>query len=114
MDLYATLVFELWEIVSAMLGEAVLALLFSLSLKHLKERYPFLGLVEVSEEGVDLSKVREECLDLSPTELHKGFQGLVNHLLNLFSALTEGVISREVFPKVFPRIREAERLVSQK
>ncbi len=114
MDLYDNLLSEVWEVVSALLGEAVLALLFNLSLKELTGKYPFLSLLEVSEDGIGLDKVKEESRGLSPLEIHRGFQSLVNHLLNLFSALTEGVISREVFPKVFPRIREAERLISQK
>ncbi len=114
MELYINLLLEVWEVVSAMVGEAILALLFKLSIKNLSEKYPFLKLLEVSEEGLDLGKVKEECRTLPPGDIHRGFQSLINHLLNLFSALTEGVISREVFPRVFPRVREAERLVSQK
>jgi hypothetical protein len=114
LDLYAGLLSEVWEVVSAMVGEAILELLFNLSIKKVSEKYAFLKSLEVSEVGVDFGKVKEECRGLPPVEIHRGFQGLINHLLNLFSALTEGVISREVFPKVFPKVREAERLVSQK
>ena len=42
------------------------------------------------------------------------FQSLVNHLSHLFSALAEGVINKELFPKVFPKFKEAERIISQK
>lgn len=114
LELYTNLLLEIWEVVSAMVGEAILALLFNLSIKKISEKYPFLKLLDVSEEGLNLGKVKEECRNLPPGEIHRGFQSLINHLLNLFSALTEGVISREVFPRVFPRVREAERLVSQK
>ncbi len=114
MELYINLLLEVWEVVSAMVGEAILALLFNLSIKKLSEKYPFLKLLGVSEEGLDLGRVKEECRNLPPGDVHRGFQSLINHLLNLFTALTEGVISREVFPRVFPRVREAERLVSQK
>jgi hypothetical protein len=114
LDLYTSLLLEVWEVVSAMVGEAILELLFNLSIKKMSEKYPFLKSLEVSEEGVDFGKVKEECRGLPPVEIHRGFQGLINHLLNLFSALTEGVISREIFPKVFPKVREAERLVSPK
>ncbi len=114
LDIYANLLSEVWEVVSALVGEAILQLLFNLSIKKISEKYPFLEFLGVSEEGVYFEKVKEECRGLPPVELHRGFQSLINHLLNLFSALAEGVISREVFPKVFPKVREAERLISQK
>jgi hypothetical protein len=114
LDLYANLLSEVWEVVSALIGEAILGLLFNLSIRKIGEKYSFLKSLKISEEGVFMDGMREDCRNLPPAELHRGFQSLVNHLLNLFSALTEGVISREVFPKVFPKVREAERLVSQK
>jgi hypothetical protein len=114
LDLYSGLLLEVWDVVSALVGEAILELLFNLSIKKMSEKYGFLKLLEVSEEGIGFGRVKEECRSLPPIEIHRGFQGVINHLLNLFSALTEGVISREVFPKVFPKVREAERLVSQK
>jgi hypothetical protein len=114
LDLYSNLLAEVWEIVSALIGEAILELLFTLSIKKIGEKYPFLNSLIVSEDGISLEGMRENYRNLPPIDIHRGFQSLINHLLNLFSALTEGVISREVFPKVFPRVREAERLVSQK
>ncbi|MBM4347862.1 MAG: hypothetical protein FJ107_06980 [Deltaproteobacteria bacterium] len=114
LDLYANLLSEVWEVVMALIGEAILELLFNLSIKKIGEKYPFLKPLKVSEEGIFMDEIREDLRNLPPAELHRGFQSLINHLLNLFSALTEGVISREVFPKVFPKVREAERLVSQK
>jgi len=114
LNVYANLLVDLWDVVSAMVGEAILELLFNLSIKKIGEKYPFLNSLTVSEEGVSLEEMREDYRSLSPTEIHRGFQSLINHLLILFSALTEGVISREVFPRVFPKVREAERLIAQK
>jgi hypothetical protein len=114
LDLYASLLSEVWEVVSALIGEAILELLFNLSIKKIGEKYPFLSSLRVTEEGISMDKMREDYRTLAPAEIHRGFQSLINHLLNLFSALAEGVISREVFPKVFPKVREAERLISQK
>lgn len=114
LDLYASLLSEVWEVVSALIGEAILELLFNLSIKKIGEKYPFLNSLKVTEEGISMDKMREDSRTLAPAEIHHGFQSLINHLLNLFSALAEGVISREVFPKVFPKVREAERLISQK
>ena len=114
LDLYSNLLLEVWEVVSALIGEAILGLLFNLSIKKIGGKYSFLNSLKVSEEGISLERMREDCRNLAPVEIHRGFQSLINHLLNLFSALTEGVISREVFPKVFPKVKEAERLVSQK
>jgi len=114
MELYADLLSDLWEIVSALIGEPTLAQLFLLSIRKLGDKYPFLTLLGVSEEGLDLGNAKEACRTLSPQEIHRGFHSLVNHLFHLFSILAEGVISRELFPKVFPKIREAERIVFQK
>lgn len=113
-DLYSNLLTEVWEVVSALIGEAILAFLFNLSIRKLEGKYPFLNSLKVSEEGVFLEGVREDCRTLPPGEIHRGFQSLVNHLSHLFSALAEGVINKELFPKVFPKFKEAERIISQK
>jgi len=114
LDLYSDLLMEIWEIVSALIGEAILGLLFALAIQKLGEKYSFLISLKVSEEGICLDGVRDDCRNMAPIEIHRGFQSLITHLFQLFSALAEGVISRELFPKVFPRVREAERIISQK
>ena len=114
LDLYSNLLIEIWEIVSSLIGEASLALLLNLAIQKLQEKYPFLASLKVTEEGLFWDKVREECRTLSPVEIHRGFQSLINHLFHLFSELAEGVISRELFPKVFPKVKEAERILFPK
>ncbi len=113
-NLYSNLLTEVWEDVSALVGEAILELLFTLAIQKLKEKYPFLIALKVSENGILLNGTREEWRNIAPMEIHRGFQSLINHLFHLFSTLTEGVINKELFPKVFPKFREAERIVSQK
>ena len=113
-NLYSNLLTEVWEDVSALIGEAILELLFTLAIQKLKEKYPFLIALKVSENGMLLNGTREEWRNIAPMEIHRGFQSLINHLFHLFSTLTEGVINKELFPKVFPKFREAERIVSQK
>jgi hypothetical protein len=61
-----------------------------------------------------LDEVRKDCRKIAPIEIHRGFQSLINQLSHIFSALTEGVINKELFPKVLPKVREAERMISQK
>jgi hypothetical protein len=51
---------------------------------------------------------------MAPAEIHRAFQSLINQLSHVFSALTEGVINKELLPKVLPKVREAERMISQK
>ena len=114
LDLYSNLLTEIWEIVSALIGEAILAFLFNLAVRQLGEKHPVLISLKASEEGISWDRTREDCRNIPPIEIHRGFQGLINHLFRLFSALAEGVISRELFPKVFPKVREAERIISQK
>jgi hypothetical protein len=114
LDLYSNLLIEIWEIVSALIGEAILELLFTLAIQKIGEKYSFLKSIRVSEEGISLVGVRKDCRNMAPIEIHRGFQSLINHLSQLFSALTEGVINKELFPKVLPKVREAERMISQK
>ena len=114
LDLYSNLLLEIWEIVSALIGETILALLFLSAIRKIGEKHPFLISLKVSEEGIALDRVKEEGRNLSPLEIHRGFQSLINHLFQLFSALAEGVINKELFPKVFPKVKEADRIISQK
>ena len=114
LDLYANLTAEIWEIVSALIGEAILSFLFALAIRKIGEKYPFLNSLKVSEEGISSDEVRKDCRKMAPLEIHRGFQSLINQLSHLFSALTEGVINKELFPKVLPKVREADRMISQK
>ena len=114
LDLYSNLLIEIWEIVSALIGEAILDLLFTLAIQKIGEKYSFLKSIKVSEEGISLDEVRKDCRKIAPIEIHRGFQSLINQLSHIFSALTEGVINKELFPKVLPKVREAERMISQK
>ena len=114
LDLYSNLLTEIWELVSALIGEAILAFLFTLAIQKLGEKYPFLASMKVSEDGVKLDGVREDCRTVAPVEIHRGFQSLINQLSHLFSGLAEGVINKELFPKVFPKVKEADRIISQK
>jgi len=114
LDLYSNLLTEIWELVSALVGEAILSFLVTLAVRKLGEKYPFLNSLTVSEEGISLDEMREDCRSVAPAEIHLGFQGLINHLSHLFSVLAEGVINKELFPKVFPKVKEAERIISAK
>jgi len=114
LDLYSKLLSEIWEIVSALIGEASLAFLFGLAIRKLEDKYPFLDSLKASEGGISLEGVKKDSRSVAPAEIHRGFQSLITHLFNLFSTLTEGVISRELFPKVLPKVREAERIISPK
>jgi hypothetical protein len=114
LDLYSNLLTEIWELVSALIGEVILAFLVTLAVRKLGEKYPFLNSLTVSEEGVSLDEMKEGCRTVPPVEIHRGFQSLINHLSHLFSVLAEGVINKELFPKVFPKVKEAERIISPK
>ena len=114
LNLYSNLLTEMWELVSALIGEAILAYLFTLAIRKIGEKYPFLNSIKVSEDGVSIEGVKQDHRTVAPIEIHRGFQSLINHLSQLFSALAEGVINKELFPRVFPKFKEAERIISQK
>ncbi|OGP94221.1 MAG: hypothetical protein A2157_14145 [Deltaproteobacteria bacterium RBG_16_47_11] len=114
LDLYSNLLTEIWELVSALIGEAILAFLVASAVRKLGEKYPFLNSLTVSEDGISLDEMKENCRTVAPLEIHRGFQSLINHLSHLFSVLAEGVINKELFPKVFQKVKEAERIISPK
>ncbi len=114
LDLYSNLLAEIWELVSALIGETILAFLVTLAVRKLGEKYPFLNSLTVSEDGISLEEMKEDCRAVPPVDIHRGFQSLINHLSHLFSVLAEGVINKELFPKVFPKVKEAERIISPK
>lgn len=114
LDHYSKLLEEIWQIVSALIGEAIVELVFTSAIRKLKGKYPFLSLLKTTEEGVTLEGLRQECQKMAASEVHRGLQSLVTSLIDLFSALAEAVVSRELFPKVLPKVREAERFISQK
>jgi hypothetical protein len=105
---------EIWEIVSALIGEAIVELVFLSVIRKLEDKHPFLSRLQVSEEGVTLGPAREDGLKMAPVEIHRVFQSLITNLVDVFSALAEGVVSRELLPRVLPKVREAEKLISQK
>ncbi|OGP66032.1 MAG: hypothetical protein A2170_15540 [Deltaproteobacteria bacterium RBG_13_53_10] len=113
LELYSSLLAEMWEIVSALVGEAILGLLFASAILQIGQKHPFLLSLRVSEEGIAFEGVNEKCRTMAPLEIHQGFHSLVNHLFHLFSVLTVGVINKELFPRAFPRLKEAERIISQ-
>ncbi len=114
LDLYSNLLAEIWQLVSALIGEAILAYFFTRAIRKIGEKYPFLNSLKVSDDGVSIEELRQDDRSVSATEIHRAFQSLINHLTQLFSALAEGVINKELFPKVFPKFKEAERMISQK
>jgi hypothetical protein len=114
LELYTNLLVEIWEIASALIGEAILTILFLSAIRKMGEKHPFLISLKVSEEGIGLDRLKEKGQTLSPLEIHRGFQSLINHLFQLFSTLAEGVINKELFPKVIPKFKEAERIIAQK
>jgi hypothetical protein len=114
LELYSTLLIEIWEIVSALIGETILTLLFLSAIRKIGEKHPFLTFLKVSEGGIVLDRLEEACRKLSALEIHRGFQNLINHLFQLFSTMADGVINKELFPKAFPKFKDADRIISKK
>ncbi len=114
LDLYSSLLLDVWKIASELIGEAILELLFTLTIRKIGQKYGFIKSLTVKEEGISMEGLIDACRTVPPAEIHRGFQSFVTNLFDLFAALAEGVVSRELFPKVFPKVREAERLIAQK
>ena len=112
-DLYSRLLNEIWEKVSELIGESLLAFLILLTIGRISDKFPILREIRVSEAGISLETIRKQFQDIPPEDLHRAFQGLVKNLFNVFTALAENVINRELFSTVLPKLREAEKMISR-
>ena len=112
-DLYSRLLNEIWEKVSELIGESLLAFLILLTIGRISDKFPILREIRVSEAGISLETMRSLCQDASPEDLHRAFQGFVKYLFNVFTTITENVINRELLSTVLPKLREAEKMISR-
>jgi hypothetical protein len=112
-DLYSSLLNEIWGRASELIGEGLLEFLILLTIDRMSDRFPVLHVIRVSEAGVSLETVRNQFQDASPEEIHRALQGFVKNLFNAFTAISENVINRELFSTVLPKLREAEQMISR-
>ena len=112
-DLYSRLLNEIWGKVSELIGESLLAFLILLTIGRISDKFPILREIRVSEAGISLETIRKQFQDIPPEDVHRAFQGLVKNLFNVFTAITENVINRELFSTVLPKLREAEKMISR-
>jgi hypothetical protein len=111
-DLYSSLLREIWGKASELIGESLLAFIIQLTIDRISDKFSILTGVRVSEDGVSLEGMRNQSQDISPEDIHRAFQGFIKNLLNVFTVLTENVINRELFSTVLPKVREAEKMIS--
>jgi hypothetical protein len=112
-DLYSRLLNEIWGKVSELIGESLLAFLILLTIGRISDKFPILREIRVSEDGISLETIRKQFQDIPPEDVHQAFQGLVKNLFNVFTAITENVINRELLSTVLPKLREAEKMISR-
>ncbi len=111
-DLYSALLNEIWGKVSELIGESLLAFLILLTIGRMSDKLPLLREIRISEDGISLESIRNQFQDTSPEDVHRAFQGFVKNLFNVFTAITENVINRELLSTVLPKLREAEKMIS--
>jgi len=112
-DLYASLLNEIWGRVSELIGEGLLEFLIQLTIDRMSDRFLILNVIRVSEAGISLESMRNQCQNISPEDVHRALQGFVKNLFNAFTAISENVINRELFSTVLPKLREAEQMISR-
>ena len=112
-DLYSSLLNEIWGKVSELIGEGLLAFLILLTIDRISDKFSILRGIRVSEAGISLETMRNQCQDTSPEDVHRAFQGFVKNLFNVFTEITENVINQELFSTVLPKLREAEKMISR-
>ncbi len=113
LGLYSRLLNEIWGKVSELIGENLLAFLMLLTIERMSNKFSILRGIRVSEAGISLETLGNQCQNTPAVDIHRAFQGLVKNLFNVFTALTENIINRELFSTVLPKLREAEKMISR-
>ena len=111
--LYSSLLNEIWEKASDLIGESLLAFLILLTIDRMANKFSILRGIQVSEAGISLETMRNQCQDIPPEDIHRAFQGFIKNLFNVFTTISENVINRELFSTVLPKLREAEKMISR-
>ena len=112
-DLYSGLLNEIWGRVSELIGEGLLEFFIQLTIDRMSDRFLILNVIRVSEAGISLESMRNQCQNMSPVDIHRALQGFVKNLFSAFTAISENVINRELFSTVLPKLREAEQMISR-
>ncbi len=112
-SLYSSLLNEIWGKASELIGESLLAFLILLTIDRMANKFSILRGIRVSEAGISLETMRNQCQDIPPEDVHRAFQGFIKNLFNVFTAISENVINRELFSTVLPKLREAEKMISR-
>jgi hypothetical protein len=112
-DLYSSLLTEIWGKVSELIGESLLAFLLLLTINRMSDKFSILKGIRVSEAGISLESLRNQSGDSSPEDIHRAFQGFIKNLFNVFTAITGNIINRELLSTVLPKLREAEKMISR-
>lgn len=111
--LYSSLLTEIWGRASELIGESLLAYFIQLTIDRMANKFSILRGIRVSEAGISLETMRNQCQDIPPEDVHRAFQGFIKNLFNVFTAISENVINRELFSTVLPKLREAEKMISR-
>ncbi len=111
--LYSSLLNEIWGKASELIGESLLAFFILLTIDRMENKFSLLRGIRVSEAGISLETMRNQCQDIPPEDVHRAFQGFIKSLFNVFTTISENVINRELFSTVLPKLREAEKMISR-
>jgi hypothetical protein len=111
--LYSSLLNEIWGKASELIGESLLAFFILLTIDRMANKFSILRGIRVSEAGISLETMRNQYQDIPPEDVHRAFQGFIKNLFNVFTAISENIINRELFSTVLPKLREAEKMISR-
>jgi hypothetical protein len=106
-QVFVTLLDEIWAEVNPLIGGASLAALFSSACRRSARDFPALSEVQVSIDGVKQDTLVKALSALEIKEITRGMGDLVRNLIMMFESVAGSIIVKQVLPKV----AEAERQV---
>jgi len=102
-DIYEDLFRTIWDRIMPTLGLVTTATIMERAVYLTRERFEALQYLEVTDEGLDFSELRERASGKEKGILKEGFKELVANLLDILAKLTGNVI-----------VSQLERLVEGK
>ncbi|MDI6791823.1 MAG: hypothetical protein QME81_02985 [bacterium] len=99
-ELYQDLVNLIWESSSRMIGVMTNNALIEAAIYDVQMKHPFIGHIEISDKGLEIKKLLENCSGLTPSQIKEGFEDFLAQLFGVFASITGDIIIQQWEPRV--------------
>ncbi len=99
-DIYEDLFDTIWEKITPTLGAITVATIAERAVRRTAVEHEMVGLLIVSQEGIDFSQLKRIAGEKDQAALREGFKLLVGNLFDILAKLTGNVLVNELLKVV--------------